>query len=38
MLAFSIGALTGLLPVELALPMVGVSGGVFALATICSSK
>lgn len=38
MLAFSAGALTGLLPVESALPLVGVSGGVFALVTICRSK
>ena len=38
MLAFSIGALSGLLPVESALPLVGVSGGVFALVTLCRSK
>ena len=35
MLAFSSGALVGLLPVESALPLAGVSGGLFALATIC---
>ena len=38
MLAFSTGALTGLLPVESALPLVGVSGGIFALVTLCRSK
>ena len=38
MLAFSTGALSGLLPVESALPLVGVSGGVFALVTLCRSK
>jgi transcriptional regulator with XRE-family HTH domain len=38
MLAFSAGALTGLLPVESALPLVGASGGVFALITLCRSK
>jgi transcriptional regulator with XRE-family HTH domain len=38
MLAFSAGALTGLLPVESALPLTGASGGLFALATICRSK
>lgn len=38
MLAFSAGALTGLLPVEFALCMVGTSGGVFALATLYRSK
>lgn len=35
MLAFSGGALVGLLPVESALPLAGVSGGLFALAIIC---
>ena len=38
MLAFSTGALTGLLPVESVLPLVGVSGGIFALVTLCRSK
>ena len=38
MLAFSTGAMSGLLPVESALPLVGVSGGLFALTTICRSK
>ncbi len=38
MLAFSTGALSGLLPVESALSLAGVSGGLFALATIYRSK
>ena len=38
MLAFSAGALTGLLPVESALLLVSASGGVFALITLCRSK
>ena len=38
MLAFSTGALSGLLSVESALSLVGVSGGIFALVTICRSK
>ena len=38
MLAFSAGALSGLLPVESALSLTSASGGLFALATICRSK
>ena len=38
MLAFSIGTLIGFLPVESALPLTGVSGGLFSLITVCRSK